>query len=124
MAQDYHIIEKINKQLDEIKSKVDDYNETYDVEQMLHLEPVILKIAEDCKERSFLVEMNNEIFFDNYGQVLMSDYTGDISEFNTDQRFIFQELKIKAQQAKLDKVIDFLKEKFKISDEDATDIFF
>ena len=124
MAQDYHIIEKINKQLSDVKNKVDEYNETYDVEQMLLLEPVILKIAEDCKERSFLVAMNNEIFFDNYGQVLMSDYTGDISEFNTDQRFIFQELKMKAQQAKLDKVIDFLKEKFKISDEDATDIFF
>ncbi len=96
MASDYHIIEKIYKQLDEVKSKVDDYNDTYDVEQMLLLEPVILKIAEDCKERSFLVKMNNEIFFDNYGQVLMSDYTGDISEFNTDQRFIFQELKLKA----------------------------
>jgi hypothetical protein len=63
---------------------------------MLLLEPVILKIAADCKERSFLVTMNNEIFFDNYGQVLMSDYTGDISLFDTNQRFIFQELKLKA----------------------------
>ena len=124
MAQDYLIIEKISKQLDEVKSKVDEYNQTYDVEQMLLLEPVILKIAADCKERSFLVTMNNEIFFDNYGQVLMSDYTGDISLFDTNQRFIFQELKLKAQQAKLNKVIDFLKEKFQISDEDATDIFF
>ena len=78
-------------------------------------------MAEEAQERGYIASLDQEIIYDNYEQVFKSNYIGDTSAFNTDQKFLFQELKMKAMTNRIsdqDKLFDAIFSKLNLRRED------
>ncbi len=59
-------VQSLFEEASHIKSSYDDFNNNYQVGEMLYLQPKIVEMIKDCKEREFIATLDQEVIFDNY----------------------------------------------------------